>query len=135
MYKLTTRWTLINKYKSFLNQVEFTWTDCLQTELSNHIMSKCYLLNREMKTGSDPWCLVPCFVLWIISVYICSCGKVVPWKVFVVFLRNSKNVAIIYETLYNRLEGRGFDSRWSHWNFFIDTFLPAALWLWGRLSL
>jgi len=24
-------------------------------------------------------------------------------------------------------EGRGFDSRWCHWNFFIDITLPAAL--------
>jgi len=30
--------------------------------------------------------------------------------------------------------GRGFDSRWCHWNFSL-TVLLAALWPWGWLSL
>jgi hypothetical protein len=30
-------------------------------------------------------------------------------------------------------EGRGFDSRWCHWNFSL-TVIPATLWPWGWLS-
>jgi hypothetical protein len=135
MFHLITRWILMNKYKSVSNQVECTWTGCLQTEIAKHIVRNCYLLNREIKTSGDQWCKVPCLVLWIISVYIRSCGNLIPWKVFVVFLRHSKNAEITYETLHNLLEGHGSNYRLFHWKFFIDIFFPAALWFWGRFSL
>jgi hypothetical protein len=40
-------------------------------------------------------------------------------------------VAQLLEALRYKLEGRRFNSRWCHQNFFIDIILPAALWPWG----
>jgi hypothetical protein len=39
------------------------------------------------------------------------------------------------EALLYKPEGRGFDSRWSYWNFFVDMILSAALQPYGRQSL
>ena len=34
-------------------------------------------------------------------------------------------MAQLVEALRHKPEGRGFDSRWCHWNFSIDTILPG----------
>jgi hypothetical protein len=54
--------------------------------------------------------------------------------VFVCYSARDHAVALFVEALPYKLEGPGFDSRWFPWSFSL-TILPAALWLWGQLSL
>jgi hypothetical protein len=37
----------------------------------------------------------------------------------------------VVKALRYKPEGRGFDSRWCYWIFFIDIILLATLWPWG----
>jgi hypothetical protein len=41
------------------------------------------------------------------------------------YLYRVESGGVVVETLRYKLEGRGFDSRWCHWIFFIDIILPA----------
>ena len=49
-------------------------------------------------------------------------------------LKEGARGGVVVKELRYKPAGRGFDSRWCHWNFSV-TILPVALWSWGRLNL
>jgi len=53
-----------------------------------------------------------------------------PVKQLTTFRRGGRGSTVVKALCY-KSEGHWFDSRWCHWNFFID----IILWSWGRLSL
>ena len=57
-----------------------------------------------------------------------SSGNLQPMPCYV---GGHKAVTQLVEALRYKPEGRGFNSRWCHWNFLIYIILPVALWPWG----
>jgi hypothetical protein len=60
--------------------------------------------------------------------------------IIIIIINNNNNnnntaVAQLVEALRYKPAGRGFDSRWCQWIFFIGIILSVALWPWGRPSL
>jgi hypothetical protein len=67
------------------------------------------------------------FNFWIMVLDSCANGLIQVFEEYrFLFLSN-----VTLRKISVHAEGRGFDSRWCHWNVFIDIILPAALWRWG----
>jgi len=61
----------------------------------------------------------------ILAQHLNHCATAVP---AIPQIRDTLLVAQLVEALRYKPEGGGFNSRWCHWDFFIDMILPAALW-------
>ena len=58
------------------------------------------------------------YICIYICMYMCVCACV--------YVCLGHAAAQLVEALRYKSEGRGFDSRWCHWNFFIDIILPRS---------
>jgi hypothetical protein len=57
------------------------------------------------------------------------------WSVLLYLYENDgARGGVVVKALRYKPAGRGFDSRWCHWNFSV-TILLVTLWSWSRLSL
>ena len=94
------------------------------------LVTFCIVVKRCTETFWSPCMSYLCNFNWV--VHLLSTDY---WLLFVLsWLDGGHAVAQLFEALCYKSEGRGFDSRWCHWNFSL-TILPAALWPWGWLSL
>jgi len=118
------------------------------------------VIQWKMNDMSVQGCVAPCLIIWLQSSWtsqkLCSfelwCHAVCsrsqsrrpqfkfsspyyPYKYYQAQLPNGDRGGTVVKVLCYKLEGHWFDSRWCHWNFFIDIILPITLWPWGRLSL
>jgi hypothetical protein len=98
---------------------------CLLQQTHPHELFQkiCGQANRAITKKTKNQVFIYIYVHIYIYIYICVCVCVY-----------GARGGIVVKALSYKPSGRGFDSRWYHWNFSVTIF-PAALGPWGRLSL